>query len=116
MKNNEDVINGKIEALDISEARAGIKRLGYTPISIVDERSDTTVKNKAKATLAPLPNLGLQDKIEFTSTMQILVQAGIPIIESLMFIENDGAKAKLRKVAKELRKKIIDGGKITGTI
>ncbi len=110
LKNNKDVISGKIEASDISEARAGIKNLGYTPISIVDEKqSDTNLKNKAKAALAPLPNLGLQDKIEFTSTMQILVQAGIPIIESLMFIENDAAKAKLRKVAKELRKQIIYG-------
>lgn len=117
LKNNKDVISGKIEALDISDARAGIKKLGYTPISIVDEKqSDTNLKNKAKAALAPLPNLGLQDKIEFTSTMQILVQAGIPIIESLMFIENDAAKAKLRKVAKELRKQIISGGTFSGTI
>ncbi len=117
LKNNKDVISGRIDAADISEAREGIKKLGYTPISIVDEKqSVAALKNKAKATLAPLPNLGLQDKIEFTSTMQILVQAGIPIIESLMFIENDAAKAKLRKVAKELRKQIIGGGTFSGTI
>ncbi|MCM1009999.1 MAG: type II secretion system F family protein [Fusobacterium sp.] len=117
LKNNKDVISGKVEAYDISSARAEIKKLGYTPISIVDEKqNENNVKNKAKAALAPLPTLGLQDKIEFTSTMQILVQAGIPIIESLMFIENDAAKAKLRKVAKELRKQIIGGGTFSGTI
>ena len=118
LKNNKDVISGKIEAYDINEARAGIKKLGYTPISIVDEKQGgvSATTGKAKAVLAPLPVLGLQDKIEFTSTMQILVQSGIPIIESLMFIENDGAKPKLRKVAKELRKQIIGGGTFSGTI
>ncbi len=114
LKNNRDVVSGKIEATDITEAKANIKKLGYTPISIVDEKQSST--NLKKAVLAPLPTLGLQDKIEFTSTMQILVQAGIPIIESLMFIENDAAKAKLRKVAKELRKQIIGGGTFSGTI
>ncbi len=114
LKNNRDVVSGKIEATDITEAKASIKRLGYTPISIVNEKQGST--NVQKAVLAPLPTLGLQDKIEFTSTMQILVQAGIPIIESLMFIENDAAKAKLRKVAKELRKQIIGGGTFSGTI
>ena len=119
LKNNKDVISGKIEAYDINEARAGIKKLGYTPISVVDEKqggANSAASSKAKAVLAPLPILGLQDKIEFTSTMQILVQSGIPIIESLMFIENDGAKPKLRKVAKELRKQIIGGGTFSGTI
>lgn len=116
LKNNKDVISGKIEAVDISEARASIKSLGYVPISIVDEQQTNTSGKKTNVALAPLPTLGLQDKIEFTSTMQILVQAGIPIIESLMFIENDAAKAKLRKVAKELRKQIIGGGTFSGTI
>ena len=117
LKNNKDVISGKIDAADINEARAGIKKLGFTPISIIDEKqSEVNLKNRAKTALAPLPTLGLQDKIEFTSTMQILVQAGIPIIESLMFIENDAAKAKLRKVAKELRKQIFGGGNFSGTI
>ena len=117
LKNNKDVIDGKIEAADINAAREAIKKLGYTPISIVDEKRNENVrKNKARAALVTLPVLKLQDKIEFTSTMQILVQAGIPIIESLVFIENDAAKVKLRKVAKELRKQIISGGTFSGTI
>ena len=107
LKNNKDVINGKIEAAGINEAREAIRKLGYTPISIVNEKQDQNARSKrAKVALATIPNLSLQDKIDFTSTMQILVQSGIPIIESLMFIENDAAKVKLRKVAKELRKQI----------
>lgn len=117
LKNNKDVINGKIEANGINEAREAIKKLGYTPISIVNEKQDENARTKrTKIALATIPNLNLQDKIDFTSTMQILVQSGIPIIESLMFIENDAAKVKLRKVAKELRKQIIGGGTFSGTI
>ena len=117
LKNNKDVINGKIEANGINEAREAIKKLGYTPISIVNEKQDENARSRrTKVALATIPNLNLQDKIDFTSTMQILVQSGIPIIESLMFIENDAAKVKLRKVAKELRKQIIGGGTFSGTI
>ncbi|MBO7671815.1 type II secretion system F family protein [bacterium] len=117
LKNNKDIINGKIEAQDINEAREAIKRLGYTPISIVSDKQNQNAKSRrSKVALSTIPTLNLQDKIEFTSTMQILIQSGIPIIESLMFIENDAAKVKLRKVAKELRKQIIGGGTFSGTI
>ena len=47
---------------------------------------------------------------------QILVQSGIPVIEALMFLENDAAKAKLRNIAKELRRQIMNGGTFAGTI
>ena len=60
--------------------------------------------------------LGLQDRIDFTSTLQILAQAGIPIIESLMFIENDAAKLRVREVAKELRRQIMAGATFADTI
>ena len=61
-------------------------------------------------------NLGLQDKIDFTSTFQILAQSGIPVIESLAFIENDAAKLKLRILAKELRRQIMAGSTFADTI
>lgn len=54
--------------------------------------------------------------MDFTSTLQILAQSGIPIIESLMFIENDAAKLKVRLVAKELRRQIMGGATFADTI
>ena len=48
--------------------------------------------------------------------MQILAQSGIPIIESLLFIENDAAKPKLRMVAQELRRQIMNGGTFADTV
>ena len=45
-----------------------------------------------------------------------MAQSGIPIIESLMFIENDAAKLKVRLVAKELRRQIMAGATFADTI
>ena len=54
LKNNKDVISGKIDAADINEARAGIKKLGFTPISIIDEKqSEVNLKNHHKPASYP---------------------------------------------------------------
>jgi type IV pilus assembly protein PilC len=58
----------------------------------------------------------LQDKISFTSTFQILIQSGIPVIEALVFIENDAAKLKIRLLAKEMRRQIMSGSTFADTV
>ena len=72
-------------------------------------------KNERKSA-GKMPKLGLAEQIDFTSTMQILSAAGIPIIESLMFIETDSAKLRIRQVAAELRRQIMNGGTFAGTV
>lgn len=67
--------------------------MGYTPTSIIEENTVSQKDKKSKKAVARMPKMGLGEQIEFTSTLQILATAGIPIIESLMFIENDAAEA-----------------------
>ena len=85
------------------------------PTKVTEEnlKKEDVKKNDGPGTMK---SLGLQDKIEFTSTLQILAQAGIPIIESLMFIENDAAKLKQRLVSKELRRQIMGGATFADTV
>ncbi|MFI3300013.1 MAG: type II secretion system F family protein [Candidatus Gastranaerophilales bacterium] len=111
LKNNKDVVKGKVEANDARSARESIRKLGFVPTKVVEEKSKGVENEIASENLKPakMKKLGLQDRINFTSTLQILIQAGIPIIESLMFIENDAAKLKVRLVAKELRRQIMSG-------
>lgn len=123
LKDGKELVQGKIEAEDIREARENIRKLGFIPTKVDKEEAiknpvETQNEEKSKKNLVTgkVPNLGLQDKIEFTSTLQILTQAGIPIIESLLFIENDAAKLKLRLVAMELRIQIMNGGTFADTI
>lgn len=113
LKNNKDVVKGKVEANSLKEARENVRRLGFLPTKIYEE-SKATAENKVEA--KKLQKLGLQDRIDFTSTFHILAQSGIPVIESLVFIENDAAKLKIRLVAKEIRRQIMSGSTFADTI
>ena len=112
-----EIVKGKVEAENMREARSAIRNLGFIPTSIIEE-SGSAKKEKTKKSILTgrMPKLGLHEQIEFTSTLQILAAAGIPIIESLLFIENDAAKLKIRQVAGELRQQIMNGGTFAGTI
>lgn len=117
LKNSKDIVKGKIDASDLREAREGIRKLGLIPTKVYEEKSKDEMKDAfANIKKGKVSRLGLQDRIDFTSTMQILAQSGIPIIESLLFIENDAAKLKVRLVAKELRRQIMQGATFADTI
>jgi type IV pilus assembly protein PilC len=111
-----EVVKGKVDADDLREARAAVRALGFTPTNIVEEQAVATKKDDKKKPVGKMPTLGLAEQIDFTSTLQILAAAGIPIIESLLFIENDAAKLKIRQCASELRRQIMNGGTFAGTI
>lgn len=118
LKNAKDIVKGKVEATDLRDARDSIRKLGFIPTKVYEEKSKED-ENAEKAKDVPkgqVKKLGLQDRMDFTSTLQILAQSGIPIIESLMFIENDAAKLKVRLVAKELRRQIMAGATFADTI
>ena len=110
-----EVVKGKVEAEDLREARAAVRELGFTPTNIVEEQA-VGKKKENKGPTGKMPTLGLAEQIDFTSTLQILAAAGIPIIESLLFIENDAAKLKIRQCATELRRQIMNGGTFAGTV
>lgn len=114
LKNNKDIVRGKIEGNTLKEARENIRKLGFLPTKIYEESMAAQTENKIEA--KHLQSLSLQEKINFTSTFQILAQSGIPIIESLVFIENDASKIKIRLLAKEIRRQIMAGSTFADTI
>lgn len=118
LKNNKDIVKGKVNAEDLREARESIRSLGFIPTKVYEEKTKGEEDNEKKTEVkgGKIKKLGLQDRMVFTSTLQILAQSGIPIIESLMFIENDAAKLKVRLVAKELRRQIMAGATFADTI
>ncbi len=113
---DKNLVNGKIEANDAREARETIRSMGLIPTNITADGSKAEKKALEITKSGKVLKLSLQEKIEFTSTLQILVQSGIPIIESLLFIENDAAKPKVQAVARELRKQIMSGSTFSDTI
>jgi len=113
LRNNKDIVKGKVEANNLREARENVRKLGYLPTKIYEE-SQAETENKVEA--KRVQKLNLQDKIDFTSTFQILAQSGIPVVEALVFIENDAAKLKIRLLAKEIRRQIMAGSTFAETI
>src|SRR5574344_2616752 len=114
LKNNKDIVKGKIEAETLRQARDNVRKLGFLPTKIYEEAKSGGEETKVEA--KRLQKLSLQDKIDFTSTFQILAASGIPVIEALVFMENDAAKLKIRLLAKEMRRQIMAGSTFADTV
>ncbi len=111
---NKDVIKGTLEASNHKEARDLIRKMGYIPTKIMETGKGGSKENKIE--YKKINKLKLGERVEFTSTFQILVQSGIPVIEALMFIENDATNKKLKAVAQELRRQIMSGSTFADTV
>jgi len=107
LKNNKIVVTGRVEAMNLTEARQKIKEMNLIPTSIVDSEAKHNKKNKG--TIKRISSLSLREKIDFTSTLEILTSTGIPIVESLLFVEQNSDSAKVRQMTGEFRKQIIGG-------
>ena len=111
---NKDVIKGTLEASNHKEARDLIRKMGYIPTKIMETVKGGSKENKIE--YKKINKLKLGERVEFTSTFQILVQSGIPVVEALMFIENDATNKKLKAVAQELRRQIMSGSTFADTV
>ena len=63
-----------------------------------------------------LPALSLKDKIDFSTTYQTLAGAGVPVVESLLFMEQEANSVRIRRLSKELRKHILAGSTFADTV
>lgn len=115
LKNNKEIIKGKIDANDLKHAREQIRQLGYVPTKIIDESQKKEAAAKT-FTVTKLQSLSLKEKIDFTTTFQTLHKAGLPVIESLIFMENDASSRRIRLLAREIRRQIISGFTFSDTI
>ena len=107
----DETKKGTLDARSQAEARVKVKNLGYKLISLKE-----LTGNQAKATTGTLQSLSLKEKIDFTQTFLTLNKAGLPIIESLIFIEKDAASRQVRLLAQEIKKQIISGYTLSDTI
>ena len=110
LKQGKEVVKGEVNASNIKDARDVVRKMGLVPTKIT-EYSEALKKGGAK-----LPSLSLNEKIDFISTFQILLQSGIPAVESLMFMEQEAAKAKIRDMCRELKVQIMAGSTFADTL
>ena len=99
---NGEKVKGHVDAKTKVEARVRVRNMGYKVIS-VDQVSPIQSMSGAH-----LQSLRLQEKINFTQTFLTLNKAGLPIIESLIFIEKDASSRQVKLLAQEIKKQIIE--------
>ena len=110
LKQGKEVIKGEVNALNLKDARDIIRKMGLVPTKI-SEYDDTKEKKGNK-----ISSLSLKDKIDFISTLQILLTSGIPAVESLMFMEQEAARPKIRSLSKLLKTQIMAGSTFADTL
>ena len=72
LKNGKEVVKGEVTASDLKDARDIIRKMGLVPTKI-----NETSTNKSKQ-LGSVRSMSLTEKIDFISTLQILIQSGVP--------------------------------------
>ena len=110
LKHGKEVVKGEVTASNIKDARDVVRKMGYVPTKITENNVAKIKKNSA------LSSLSLTEKIDFISTLQILLQSGIPAVESLMFMEQEAARKKIKDVSKILKTQIMAGSTFADTL
>ena len=110
LKSGKEVVRGQVTASNLKDARDVVRKMGYVPTKI-SEFVDP--KNKGGGFIT---SLSLKEKIDFISTLQILLQSGIPAVESLMFMEQEAAIKKVRDLSQMLKTQIMAGSTLADTL
>ncbi len=114
LNNNNQIVKGEIEASSIRDARDRIRKLGFVPTkvyieTIIDEDFRVENTSDTKKHVSEISFLSLDEKIMFTSELQVLLSSGIAIIEALATLETNTPKIKLKDVCLNLKNAIISG-------
>ncbi len=110
LKQGKEIVTGEITASNLKDAKDIVRKMGLVPTKIT-EYNEAKMKKSAK-----LAALSLTEKIDFISTFQILLASGIPAVESLMFMEQEAARKKIRDMAKKLKNQIMAGSTFADTL
>ncbi len=106
---NGEKVKGTVDAGSLTQVRVRVKNMGYKFLS-AREITSKNIKGSS------MNGLSLKEKIDFTQTFLTLNKAGLPIIESLIFIEKNGATRQVKMLAQEIKKQIIAGYTLSDTI
>ena len=109
-------VNGVINAANEREARELLRDQDLIPskvkiISAQDNRVQTKDGriNPISALIQWMGNVGQKEKIAFSRNLQMMVKAGIPLTEALVYLEQYAMNAKFKAVVSQVRKDILSG-------
>jgi len=110
---NSKLIKGTIEATDKQAVVASITKEGGTPLVITEEKETLlSIRNKVLGVFSRLP---LKEKLMFCEELATLINAGVPLTQSLTIIK-DQSKGTMRKVTETLVSDIEGGQSLAGAL
>lgn len=108
VRQNGERTRGLIDADSLQSARQKLKKEGIIPVSL-DAHSRETAARSAQPTQGRRQRLSGRDLSTFTRQLSILVGAGIPIVEALGAILDQGGDTPPARIASRIRDQIKEG-------
>ena len=111
LKDKTHIVTGEVEASSTREARRKIYELGFLPTKVYTEEiivdalpvtSQETLLTNGKI----VKSLSLQEKIMFTSELEVMITSGIPILDALHSLENSSPREKIKIICHNVQKSI----------
>lgn len=109
---NKKKMTGIITADNEKEARERLREQDLIPTRVKPANKTNAEKkadNPVMKFIQKLQGVGLKDKITFTRNMSMMVKAGIPLTEGLMYFENYCHNPVFREIIAEVRRDILSG-------
>lgn len=110
--NDRSKVNGVINAPTEKEARELLREQNLMPtkISVIDNDVLSSKKrNPVTELIQQVMGIGDKDRIAFTRNMGMMIRAGIPVTEALMYYENYATNRHFRKIIARIRQDIMSG-------
>ena len=116
IKDRKDVVTGFVDAQTREEARQKVCSLGLMPSKIYEETSPQAVSEVREIGRPTVSSIGLADKILFTSELQLLLQAGISVIEALETLGRHAPNRTVARFSLDLCEKLKTGATLSDAV
>ncbi len=109
---------GRLEALNLRQAKEIIRNQGQIPTRLEEENSNTSIEQLVTQIplISSLTNPTLKDQVVFTQQLYTLLDAGIPLIEGLFLLEQASTNKTLREILRKVRTDVIGGDSFSASI
>lgn len=106
-------VNGVINAPSEKEAREMLREQNLIPTKLAVISQDIARQGKRTNALQDLlqtiMGISSKDRIAFTRNIGMMIRAGIPVTEALMYFENYATNRKFKRVVARVRQDIMSG-------
>lgn len=110
------ISKGTLFAPDRAAATAGLAEKGLTPILIKEEAAKKSGGGGSFMDKLGANKVSLQDKVIFSRQFATMINAGVPIVQSLRILEEQSESKKLKVVTADVAKQVEGGATLASAL